>query len=575
MTTQLNKYVWERDEITDPASVRRLVETFDIPDAAAKFLASRSFTPESTQEYLEPGESRVHDPFLFSNMTRAVECIGRAVNNKRRVLIHGDYDVDGICGTALLYHYLRGVVPHVYRFVPDRRKDGYGIADRAVEWAVANRVGLFIAVDCGTSDDELVSRMESAGIDVVVCDHHEFPVDREVRGIVLNPSGKGEEYPFSGLCGTGVAFKLVQALESQGISGATSSKTLMDLLALATVGDMSPLVDENRYFVREGLRLLSSAKRIGVEALKKVAGIDRSEISGFHIGFILAPRLNAPGRISNPKPALELLCTDDRKHAFELASILEEDNNRRKELTEKVKDDVLKTIRAMSDREARGGFVLAGSNWNEGVLGIAAARVVDDFAKPAVLISLAGGMGKGSGRSVPGVHLKEQLDDCSHHLVRYGGHSQAVGLTIDASKIDVFVADLSRLLGVATASLPTRPVLRINTTLTLDGCSMELVDFLGRCEPFGNGNKNPVWMIERVAILPETRYVGKGHLKLHIHDDNGVDAEAISFNWGQRGTPPKSLHGLIVDLAVTVKRGYYLERHYPEIQVLDIREHGG
>jgi single-stranded-DNA-specific exonuclease len=217
--------------------------------------------------------------------------------------------------------------------------------------------------------------------------------------------------------------------------------------------------------------------------------------------------------------------------------------------------------------------VLAGEGWNEGVLGIAASRIVDEYGKPAVLISFRGDKGKGSGRSVPGIHLKDQLDRCGEHLVRYGGHSQAVGLTIETANIDAFVEALTSQLDKATKGLPRKAPLRIDTNLVLADCTLELVEFLARCEPFGNGNKHPVWLIPGVVITPETRLVGRKHLKLFVDDGNGGTAEGISFNWTQRGIDLQSLHGRIVDLAVSIRKGYYLERHYPEIQVLDMREH--
>lgn len=574
MARDLSRYVWEQDGPPDPATVRELMRAFDIPGAAARFLASRSFGVETAGLYLEPDESLSHDPFLFDNMPRAVERVAVAIAERKRILIHGDYDVDGISGTALLFRYFDGLVPHVFRFLPDRRKDGYGIAPRAADWAVENHVGLFIGVDCGTSDGDIVARMETAGIDVIICDHHEFPVDRETRGIVLNPIRDGESYPFRGLCGTGVAFKLVQALEMRGVKGAVPARSLVDLLALATVGDVAPLVGENRYFARQGLTEMSARRRPGLAALSASAKLNRPEFTAFHVGYVLAPRLNAPGRLSNPKPALELLCTDEPERAAEFAAVLEVENARRRFLTEKVKNDVGEKIRAMPDRRERGGFVLWGKDWNEGVLGIAASKIVDDFARPAVLISLEGEIGKGSGRSIPGVHLKEQLDRCAGYLLRYGGHGQAVGFSIEAAKLGPFVRDLSLQLDEAGAALPRKPRLRIDADLAFEECTIDLVDFLGRCEPFGQGNPSPVWKMSDVVVSPETRRVGKGHLKLFFSDSTGADAEGICFNWDERQVPPESLHGMVVDLAVSVRKGYYLKKHYPEIHVIDVRVSG-
>ncbi len=295
LANELNKYIWEHTEAADMGLVRDLVDSFDMPTAGARFLAGRLSSVESTRDFLYPLEKAPHDPALFENMVEAVDCVRRAAAESKRVLVHGDYDVDGVSGTALLYHCLDGVVPHIFRFVPDRRKDGYGIAERAVDWAIKNKVGLFISVDCGTSDGTLVQRLEEAGIDVVVCDHHEFPLDGSSRGIMLNPGRDGESYPFAGLCGTGVAYKFAQALEAEGLTGGTRTDDLLDLVALATVGDLSPLVDENRRFVQEGLARMATNRRTGLDALTAVAKIDRPDITPFHIGLPSRSAFERPG----------------------------------------------------------------------------------------------------------------------------------------------------------------------------------------------------------------------------------------------------------------------------------------
>ncbi len=392
----------------------------------------------------------------------------------------------------------------------------------------------------------------------------------------MNPIRKGERYPFDGLCGTGVAYKLIQALESSGVPGDVTSESLLDLVALATVGDVSPLVGENRCYVRDGLVAMNASMRPGIAALAASAGIDRPEITAFHIGYILAPRLNAPGRLSTPKPALELLCEDDPARAVELAGALETENDGRKSLTERVKTDVMARILAMPDRREKGGFVLAGKNWNEGVLGIAASRVVDEYGRPAVLISLDGDAGKGSGRSVPGVHLKDLLDQVQRtsspvRRARPGGgvqHRTGEGRRFRARSHEthdrgrVEPPRRSRVFG--STRISRSPSAR---SIWWSSCRVASRSARGIVRRYGSFAKS--------SFLPETRYVGKRHLKLYLRDRDGAEAEGISFNWNQRETPPESLHGLVVDLAVSVKKGYYLERYYPEIQVLDLRASGG
>jgi single-stranded-DNA-specific exonuclease len=505
-------------------------------------------------------------------MREAVELVRKAAAERRSVLIHGDYDVDGISGTALLYQYLGGVFENVYRFLPDRRKDGYGLSGRSVDWAIDNNVGLVITVDCGTSDGELIARLEEKGIDVVVCDHHEFPPDGKARGVMLNPVRPGESYPGRSLCGAGVAYKFVQGLHQSGIRGRYAPESLLDLLALATVGDLIPLTGENRYFVRAGLELMNESPRPGLEAIKSYSRIGSKRITAGHISFVFAPRLNAPGRVARPKPSLEILCTDNKDEARRLASELEYDNERRRGLTDVVRDDAFDRIREMADSDTKGGFVLAGDHWDEGVLGIAAARVAEEFGKPAILLSITGGVAKGSGRSIRGVNLKKHVDKLQDFFVRYGGHSQAVGLTMEAERIEQFGRALSDSLKADIDPEVTNPPLAIDATIDLEECSFDLLDFFVRCEPFGYGNKEPVWKIDDVQVMRETTYVGDNHLKLIFQDARGNPGNAIAFGWDRPETPD-DLHNKAVDIAVKIKRGFYMQREFPELRLVDIRPH--
>jgi single-stranded-DNA-specific exonuclease len=569
----LNRFLWKYREDLDAQEINDLARVLDIPEAGARFLLSRDKrTPEDAKNYLFTDEFSTHDPFEFENMKLAVSKVGEAIREKKKVLIHGDYDVDGIAGTALLYQFLENQISEVKRFLPDRRKDGYGLSERAVDWAVDNGVGLLIAVDCGTSDGVLVEKLLGKGIDVVICDHHEFPQDLETKGVVLNPIRKGETYPFRHLSGTGVAFKLAKALEASGFVAGVSTDDCLDLVALATVGDLAPLIDENRYYVRAGLERMSMSLRTGLKAIRDYAKLNAPEISAHHISFVIAPRLNAPGRVSNAKPSLEILCTNDEIEAGILGELLESENNQRKKLTEIVRREVEDLLNAMEDREEKGAFVLAREGWDEGVLGIAAARVVETYGKAAILISIVGELAKGSGRSIPGLNLKDQLDRCRHHLKRYGGHAQAVGLTIETSRLQAFEKEFSSCILEATRSLPAKPELTIDSDLTIDECSMELLEFFSMCEPFGLGNKQPVWRMRGMQIDTKTGFVGNSHLKLFFHDERGRSAEAIRFNWRQP-IAPEELHGMTVDLAVSLKKGFFRERFFPEIRVVDIRPH--
>jgi single-stranded-DNA-specific exonuclease len=358
------------------------------------------------------------------------------------------------------------------------------------------------------------------------------------------------------------------------VRGNTAPESLVDLLALATVGDMMPLTGENRYFVRTGLELINTSPRPGLEAIKSYSRIGSKPVTAGHISFVFGPRLNAPGRVARPKPALEILTTANKDEARRLAGELEYDNEKRRSLTDVVRDDAFDRIREMTDRATRGGFVLAGDHWDEGVLGIAAARVAEEFGRPAILLSVNGDVAKGSGRSIRGVNLKKHVDRLQEFFVKYGGHQQAVGLTMKTARIDEFGRSLSDSLKEDVDLEATAPPLRIDGTINLEECSLDLLDFLSRCEPFGYGNREPVWKISDVQVMRDTTYVGDNHLKLFFQDPRGNPGNAIAFGWDRPETPD-DLVNRSVDVAVRIKKGHYMGNDYPDLQLVDLRSHKG
>jgi len=575
----MNRYRWiEKPAAADDA--RALARALEIPDAGARLLAARGTSDaDAARRFLAPTSRDVNDPFGFDNMEEAVARVREALAAQKPILIHGDYDVDGISGTALLFRYLDGVGPEVLRFVPDRRKDGYGVAERAVEWAIEKSVGLMIAVDCGTADAARIERMQAAGIVVVVCDHHAFPADGGTAGVMLNPVRPGEGYPFGGLCGAGVAYKLVQALHARGVRGKCAPEDLLDLVALATVGDLAPLEGENRFLVRAGLAQMNQAPRPGIAALRGEARISARTLSARHIAFALAPRINAPGRVTRPKPALEILCEDRDDRARALARQLDGDNEHRRALTRTVEEDAVARIEAMADREEAGAFVLASPEWDEGVLGIAATRVVEAFGRPTILMNISGDVAKGSGRSVAGVNLKETLDRFAPLFDRYGGHAQAVGLTMRADRVAGFGREMDATLRAFVTPHTGLP-LTIDAEIGVDECTDALLAFLARCEPFGMGNPEPLWKIGDVQVMPTTTLLGsrnddgRSHLKLFFQDARGVPGQAIAFGW-DRPITPEDLHNRAIDIAVRIVPSEYMGQVYAELRLVDLRTAGG
>jgi single-stranded-DNA-specific exonuclease len=481
------------------------------PDAAAAFLAAR-----------DPG----HDPFGLGDVAEACAAIRRALEAGRRICVHGDYDADGICATALAVSALRELGADVEWHLPSRFEEGYGLSGHTLERLAGDGCGLVLTVDCGITAVEEVARARALGLEVVVTDHHrpgpELPGCPVVR---TRPS----DYPFPELCGTGVVFKLLQAL-----GGNERLERHLDLVGLATVADVVPLVDENRFLVTEGLRRLARTTRPGLALLMKVAGVDPATVDATAIGFRLAPRINAAGRLGHPGVALDLLLTDDPKEAHRLAEHLETLNRDRQAVEERILRDAVKQVAEWPDaHRRRPAYVLAGDDWHKGVVGIVAARLVERFNRPVVLI--AGGEDgeprTGSGRSIASFDLHAGLGACSELLERFGGHRAAAGLTIDPARIDAFAEAFAAHAAGLLAEDDLSPRTPVDAVVDGRELTLELCEELERFGPFGLGNP-PVTLLAVACELSELAAVGEGkHLRLAVTAD-GARAGAIAFGQG-------------------------------------------
>ncbi len=494
--------------ITASVLVRR---GYDDPERAQAFLAAK--LPE-------------HDPYLLGDMAEACEAIRAAVAAGKRICVHGDYDADGICATALAVLTLRELGADVVWHLPSRFEEGYGVSGQTLSRLADEGVGLVLTVDCGVT---AVEEIAAAGLDVVVTDHHRAGQELPACPVVGPYRG---EYPFGELCGTGVVWKLGQAL-----LGAESSalERHLDLVAVATVADVVPLVDENRGLVVQGLRALARTQKPGLQALMRNARVDPATVDSGAIGFRLAPRLNAAGRLGRPAAALELLLTDDAKEANALAAQLEELNRDRQAVEERIVREAVEAIEEWPEaRRRRRAYVVAGEGWHEGVIGIVASRLVERYHRPVILIAGTEGDWKGSGRSIPSFDLHDGLRDCAGDLERWGGHAAAAGLSIKPERIDAFteafasVAD-ARLEPDDLRSLTTVDALVHGADLTLDLCTE-----LARLAPFGLGNPN-VTLLLAGCELAELAAVGDGkHLRFRVRDDGRESGSAIAFRFGSQ-----------------------------------------
>jgi len=506
-----------------------LAATLGVSELTAGVLVRRGYEdPDEARAFLA-GELPPHDPFLLGDMGTACERIRAAIAEGRRICVHGDYDVDGIAATALAVLLLRELGADVDWHLPSRFDEGYGVRAETLARLADDGCGLVLTVDCGIAAAAEVAEARARGLDVIVTDHHRPGDELPACPIVAT---RPSDYPFPELCGTGVAFKLGQALlgaESEAL------RRQLDLVAIATVADVVPLLGENRSLVIAGLRTLARTQRPGLRALMRSAGVDPAAVDTSAVAFRLAPRINAAGRLGHPATALELLLTDDERRAQELARELEELNRER----QAVEDRILRAAVAQIDewpeeRRRRRGYVLAGEDWHEGVIGIVASRLVERYHRPVVLIAGTEELWKGSGRSIPAFDLHAGLAACSAHLDRFGGHRAAAGLSIRPEAVEEFASAFA---AHADANLPDeelRPltvvdaVLPRTSRLTLDLCAE-----LQRLAPFGLGNP-AVTLLAPGCELGDLATVGDGkHLRFRVRGENGRDAgSAIAFRLG-------------------------------------------
>ena len=471
----------------------------------------------------------IHDPLLLGDMAAACERIGRAIAAGERVCVHGDYDADGICATALAVLVLRELGADVDWHVPSRFDEGYGLAAETVERLAGDGVKLLVTVDCGITAADQVDRAAALGMDVIVTDHHR---PAEVLPACPLVCTRPSEYPFPELSGTGVVFKLAQALFAQAGRDPAALELHLDLVALATIADVVPLVDENRGLVRAGLRRLARTTRPGLRALMASARVDRARIGASDVGFRLAPRINAAGRLCHPGEALELLLTDDDARARALATRLEGLNRERQSVEDAILRDALDQLEARGEEwRQRRAYVLSSPDWHEGVVGIVASRLVERCGRAVVLIAERGEEGKGSGRSIPAYDLHAGLSACREHLQRYGGHRVAAGLTLATADIEAFADALAAHAEAALAECDLQPRQRIDAVLAPAEASLELADELALLEPCGLGNPGVVLLAPAASVNAVERMGDGRHLRMSV-ELGGFRCRAVWFGHG-------------------------------------------
>lgn len=525
--------VWKLVE-THPELSNELARKLGVSPLLGQLLVNRGITDiERAGAFLAPDINHLYDPFLFDQMGQAVERLERAVKNQEQILIYGDYDVDGVTSVALLIRVLGKLLPgKILYYIPKRLEEGYGLHLNSLEKALARGVQLIITVDCGITAIEEGSYLKTKGIDLIVTDHHQPQAELPPAYAVIDPKIPGSGYPFTQLAGVGVAFKLLQGLAARFPEIKECLFNNLDLVAFGTVADIVPLMDENRVIVKYGLERIQNTDNIGLQALIQTAGLGDKDINAGHIGYVLAPRINAAGRMGNPSIGVKLFLTNNPIQAMDLAKELEKENLDRQMTENEVLQEAQAQIESSPELAQEYALVLAGEGWHLGVIGIVASKLVEIYHKPVVLIGFEEDEGRGSGRSISGFNLFKAIEACGRYLTRYGGHEFAAGLTVTREQFLDFKKAFLNEVKTSITKEDLLPMLKIESMVALEGITLDLVRELGKLAPCGPANPTPVLGCKALQVV-EYRNVGENgkHLKLKVSNRN-IIREGIGFNLG-------------------------------------------
>ena len=560
----------------DDVATASLAAALNIDPAVARLLCQRGFSdPEGAARFLYPCLEHLHDPMLLADMSVAVERIMAALARKERIAIHGDYDVDGITSTVILRRALEMLGGEVVHFIPERLKDGYGLQPAAIERLHTDGVALLISVDCGIRGAEAARRARELGVDLIITDHHEPDTELPPALAVINPKRADCSYPDKYLAGVGVALKLVQALcrragREQLLPG------FIKVAAIGTLADVVPLVGENRVIAKLGLDLLSKGPhKIGLRALIDVCGLSGKTIDSYHIGFMLAPRVNAAGRMSTPDIATRLLLAQDESLADDvrqLALQLDGENVRRQEEEAEILAAAKKVVQTDPDVGARSVLVVAGDGWHRGVIGIVASKLVDAFHRPAIVLSVEDGVAQGSCRSISKFDMLGALERCAPMLTRFGGHKQAAGLALDAARIKEFRLAVNAVADETLGPEDLMPRLRIDGGLTFKGITGGVAAGVAALAPFGAGNPRPVFAARGVEIIDGPRKLKERHLKMALKQDGRI-FRAVAWRAAERHDYLTEHKGAL-DVAFSLEQNQYNGETYVELTLADLKSSG-
>lgn len=538
---------------------RKLEAALDLSPILARLLVQRGVTsPEEAHRFFKPSLNDLHDPFLMADMDKAVKRLTNAIHHKERILIYGDYDVDGTTSVSLVFKFIKKFYDNIDFYIPDRYNEGYGISIQGIDFANAQGCKLIIALDCGIKAIEKVAYARNAGIDFIICDHHTPDEQLPEAVAVLDPKRSDCNYPYKHLSGCGVGFKLLQAFSSRNDIPFSELEPLLDLLALSIASDIVPITGENRILAYYGLKQLNTHPSVGVKSILDVCGLSDKEISISDIVFKIGPRINASGRMKLATEAVELMVSNDINFAREKSDTINEYNNDRKDLDKNITDEAIRLIASNEEYSNRKSIVVYKPDWHKGVIGIVASRLAEEFYKPAVVLTFSNGLASGSARSVPGFDVYKAIDSCRDLLENFGGHRYAAGLSMKAENVPLFEQRMEQFVACTITEEQMLPQIDIDAVISFSEISPRFVNVLKQFSPFGPGNAKPVFATYNVKDAGPSKLVGKDqdHLKLDLTDESTATVmNGIAFGMGKHHADLKAKKP--IDICYTIEENNF------------------
>lgn len=566
------KWTYEESSPSETAAIEELAKETGVHPALAKLLMERGFTNAgAVRRFFKPQLTELHDPFLMNDMAEAVDRLNAAMGRKERIMVYGDYDVDGCTAVALVYKFLRQYYSNIDFYIPDRYEEGYGISKKGVDFAADMGVKLVIVLDCGIKAVEEIAYAKEQGIDFIICDHHVPDEVLPAAVAILNPKRLDNRYPYTHLSGCGVGFKFMQAFAASNGIEFNKLVSLLDLCAVSIASDIVPIMGENRILAYHGLRSLNTNPSIGLQAIVEVCGLADRELSMSDIIFKIGPRINASGRMQNGREAVELLVEKDYAAALEKAGRINLYNEARKDLDKQTTEQAVEQARNLPGLEERRSIVIYNEEWHKGVIGIVASRLTEQYYRPAVVLTQSEGLATGSARSVSGFDVYKAVQSCADLLENFGGHTYAAGLSMDVKNVPEFARRFEEYVNAHILDEQTEPSLSIDAYLDFQDVNFRFYQQLKRFAPFGPGNEKPVFCTRRVYDYGTSKVVGRGqeHIKLELVDNkSNTVMNGIAFGQSSQARYIKTKRAFDICYAIeenTHKRGEV------QLQIEDIR----